>query len=52
MLLRPPQALAPRLGPDSLARHTAQATAADCALSRLERPRVGLDIDTPATWPR
>ena len=26
MLLRPPTALAPRLGPDSLARHTAQAS--------------------------
>ena len=48
MLLRPPQALAPRLGPDSLARHTDQARRRGLALSRLERPRVGLDIDTPA----
>jgi 2-phospho-L-lactate guanylyltransferase len=48
MLLRPPQALAPRLGPDSLARHTAQAARRGLTLERLERPRVGLDIDTPA----
>jgi 2-phospho-L-lactate guanylyltransferase len=47
MLLRPPTALAPRLGPDSLARHTAQARRRGLALERLELPRVGLDIDTP-----
>ena len=47
MLLRPPQALAPRLGPDSLARHTTQAHRRGLPLARLERPRVALDIDTP-----
>lgn len=47
MLLRPPQALAPRLGPDSLARHVAQAHRRGLTLARLERPRVGLDIDNP-----
>lgn len=47
MLLRPPTALAPRLGPDSLARHTAQAARRRLPLERLVLPRVGLDIDTP-----
>jgi 2-phospho-L-lactate/phosphoenolpyruvate guanylyltransferase len=47
MLLRPPTALAPRLGPDSLARHTAQATRRGLAVEQLVLPRVGLDIDTP-----
>jgi 2-phospho-L-lactate guanylyltransferase len=47
MLLRPPRAIAPRLGPRSLARHLAQAARRGVAVERLERPRVALDIDTP-----
>ena len=47
MLLRPPTALAPRLGPDSLARHTAQAARRSLPFAQLALPRVGLDIDTP-----
>jgi 2-phospho-L-lactate guanylyltransferase len=48
MLLSPPEALVPRLGPDSLARHLAQAARRGLAVRRLERPRLALDIDTPA----
>lgn len=48
MLLRPPAALAPRLGPDSYARHVAQAGRRGLATARLELPRLALDIDTPA----
>ena len=47
MLLRPPRAIAPRLGPGSLARHLGQAAHRGVAGERLERPRVALDIDTP-----
>lgn len=47
MLLDPPAALAPRLGPDSLARHRAQAARRGVAQALLERPRLALDIDTP-----
>jgi 2-phospho-L-lactate guanylyltransferase len=47
MLLRPPRAIAPRLGPASLARHLAQAGRRGVAAFRLERPRIALDIDTP-----
>jgi 2-phospho-L-lactate guanylyltransferase len=47
MLLRPPQALAPCLGPESLARHVAQARERGVRSERLELPRVGLDIDRP-----
>jgi 2-phospho-L-lactate/phosphoenolpyruvate guanylyltransferase len=47
MLLRPPRAIAPRLGPRSLARHLAQATRRGVPVRRLERPRLALDIDTP-----
>jgi 2-phospho-L-lactate guanylyltransferase len=47
MLLRPPDAIAPRLGPDSLARHLAEAARAGVAVCRLERPGLALDIDTP-----
>jgi 2-phospho-L-lactate guanylyltransferase len=47
MLLRPPGAIAPRLGPDSLARHLALADRSGVLVRRLERPRVALDIDTP-----
>ncbi len=48
MLLRPPGALAPRLGPDSFARHTAQAARRGIVPGRIELPRLALDIDTPA----
>jgi 2-phospho-L-lactate/phosphoenolpyruvate guanylyltransferase len=48
MLVRPLWALRPRLGPGSLARHTAAAAAAGLALVRVERPRLALDLDTPA----
>jgi 2-phospho-L-lactate/phosphoenolpyruvate guanylyltransferase len=47
MLLRPPAAIAPRLGPRSLARHLAQAERRGVRVRRLERPRLALDIDTP-----
>ncbi len=48
MLLRPPAALRPLLGPDSFARHSAAARRNGLALARLERPTIALDIDTPA----
>lgn len=48
MLLSPPAALAPRLGPDSYARHAAQAARRGVVVRRLELPRLALDIDTPA----
>jgi 2-phospho-L-lactate guanylyltransferase len=47
MLLRPPRAIAPRLGPRSLVRHLAQAGRRGVAARQLERPRLALDIDTP-----
>jgi 2-phospho-L-lactate guanylyltransferase len=47
MLLRPPGALEPRLGPDSLARHADQAERRGVAARRLERPALALDVDTP-----
>lgn len=47
MLLRPPRALAPRLGPDSLARHRAQAERHGLTVTLCPRPRLALDIDTP-----
>jgi 2-phospho-L-lactate guanylyltransferase len=47
MLLRPPTAIAPRLGPRSLARHLAQARRRGVPVRRLERPGLALDIDTP-----
>lgn len=48
MLLRPPAALAPRLGPDSYSRHAAQAARRGMTADRLGLPRLALDIDTPA----
>ncbi|MGE0347081.1 MAG: 2-phospho-L-lactate guanylyltransferase [Gemmatimonadales bacterium] len=48
MLLRPPGALAPRLGPDSFSKHAAQAARRGMVAGRLELPRLALDIDTPA----
>lgn len=47
MLLRPPLALRPQLGPDSLARHTAQALHRGLAVAHLSVPALALDIDTP-----
>jgi 2-phospho-L-lactate guanylyltransferase len=47
MLLRPPSAIAPRLGPRSLERHLAQAARRGVAVERLALPRLALDIDTP-----
>lgn len=47
MLLDPPGALVPRLGPDSLARHRAQAVRRGVAQTLLGLPRLALDIDTP-----
>jgi 2-phospho-L-lactate guanylyltransferase len=47
MLLRPPAALAPRLGPGSLARHLAQAARRGVAVAVCERPGLALDVDTP-----
>ena len=47
MLLRPPAALRPRLGPDSFARHGAQARERGVAVQRLALGRLALDIDTP-----
>jgi 2-phospho-L-lactate/phosphoenolpyruvate guanylyltransferase len=47
MLLRPPAAIAPRLGPGSLARHLALARRRGVTARQLPRPRLALDIDTP-----
>lgn len=48
MLLRPPGALRPRLGVDSLARHRAGAARRGLPSILLEVPALALDIDTPA----
>ena len=47
MLLRPPGALTPRLGVDSLARHLHQAGRRGVTVTRVDRPNLALDIDTP-----
>ena len=47
MLLRPPAALTPRLGVDSLARHLHQAGRRGVTVARVERLNLALDIDTP-----
>ena len=47
MLLRPPAALTPRLGVDSLARHLHQAARRGVTVARVDRPNLALDIDTP-----
>jgi 2-phospho-L-lactate guanylyltransferase len=47
MLLRPPGALTPRLGVDSLARHLAQAARRGVPVTRVDVPALALDIDTP-----
>ena len=48
LLLVPPGAVPPRLGPGSLARHLAEAARAGLAAVLLERPGLALDVDTPA----
>jgi 2-phospho-L-lactate guanylyltransferase len=48
MLLSPPEVLRPHLGPDSLARHTAQVTRRGLLLTRLPVAGLALDIDTPS----
>jgi 2-phospho-L-lactate/phosphoenolpyruvate guanylyltransferase len=47
LLLAPPEALAPALGPGSLARHRAQAEARGLPAPLLARPGLALDVDTP-----
>jgi 2-phospho-L-lactate guanylyltransferase len=47
MLVTPPRALAPELGPGSLARHIAQASAAGIAAEVVYHPGIALDVDTP-----
>ena len=47
LLVAPPTALAPRLGPGSLARHLALAARRGLRARVLERPGLALDIDTP-----
>ena len=47
LLVGPPQALAPALGPDSLARHRAGAAAAGLGTALVRRPGLALDVDTP-----
>ena len=48
MLLRPPSAMRPALGPDSRARHLARARRAGLTALTRELPGLALDIDTPA----
>lgn len=47
MLLTPPSALVPELGPGSLARHVAQAAAVGVPADVVYHPGIGLDVDTP-----
>jgi len=47
MLLTPPTGLVPELGPDSLARHLAQASAIGVPAEVVYHPGIGLDVDTP-----
>jgi 2-phospho-L-lactate guanylyltransferase len=48
MLLRPPTAMRPALGPDSRARHLARARRVGLRALTRELPGLALDIDTPA----
>jgi len=48
LLLRPPRLIAPAFGIDSFQRHLAAARSAGEAV-RLERPRLALDVDEPAS---
>jgi len=47
MLITPPGAFEPNLGPGSLALHVAQATAAGVRSEVVYHPGIGLDVDTP-----
>lgn len=47
MLLRPPSAIEPALGPDSLERHIARAQVRGLRWETVDLPSVALDIDTP-----
>ena len=48
LLIGPPGALPPRLGPESLARHLAEAEQLGLAVALVARPGLALDVDTPA----
>ncbi|MSO44697.1 MAG: 2-phospho-L-lactate guanylyltransferase [Thermoleophilia bacterium] len=48
MLLTPPDALVPELGPGSLARHLAQASALGLLAEVVDHLGMALDVDTPA----
>jgi len=48
LLLTPPDALPPRFGPDSFARHVHEAEQRNVVHRRFVLPRLGLDIDSPA----
>jgi 2-phospho-L-lactate/phosphoenolpyruvate guanylyltransferase len=48
LLLRPPDALRPALGPGSLARHLEAAARAGLEAALVHRPGLGLDVDEPA----
>jgi 2-phospho-L-lactate guanylyltransferase len=47
LLLCPPEALQPRYGPDSFARHRKLAEEADLPVEVAELPSLALDVDTP-----
>lgn len=47
MLITPPDALMPRLGPDSLVHHLAQASALGVTAEVVYHPGIALDVDTP-----
>ncbi|MBM3635153.1 MAG: 2-phospho-L-lactate guanylyltransferase [Actinobacteria bacterium] len=47
MLLTPPDALVPQLGPDSLIHHCAQAAALGVPVEVVHHPGIALDVDTP-----
>jgi 2-phospho-L-lactate guanylyltransferase len=47
ILITPPSLIPTRLGPDSRARHRAEAATAGAAIAEIDLPWVGLDIDTP-----
>ncbi|MDI3341661.1 MAG: 2-phospho-L-lactate guanylyltransferase [Sphaerobacter sp.] len=46
--LRPPDAIEPAFGDDSLARHRARAAARGLVVREFHAPGIGLDVDTPA----
>ncbi len=48
MLLAPPTALMPELGPESLALHLSQASARGVVAQVVDHPGIALDVDTPA----